>query len=50
MMVAFFAYVNIFSIHYFSNFFKGHPELENLRSNYLQYLSTSGQEEKAGEV
>eukprot|EP00795_Rhopilema_esculentum_P007500 gene7500-13279_t len=29
---------------------KGHPELENLRSNYLQYLSTSGQEEKAGEV
>lgn len=29
---------------------QGHPELPNLRSNYLQWLMTSGQEEKAGEV
>jgi len=29
---------------------KGHPELPNLRSTYLQWLMTSGQEEKAGEV
>ena len=29
---------------------KRHPELENLRSYYLQYLMKSGQEEKAGEV
>lgn len=29
---------------------KRHPELENLRSFYLQYLMKSGQEEKAGEV
>lgn len=29
---------------------KRHPELENLRTYYLQYLMKSGQEEKAGEV
>ena len=29
---------------------KRHPELENLRTYYLQYLIKSGQEEKAGEV
>lgn len=29
---------------------KRHPELDNLRTYYLQYLMKSGQEEKAGEV
>ncbi|XP_070555163.1 intraflagellar transport protein 172 homolog [Ptychodera flava] len=29
---------------------KGHPELENLRRNYYQWLMDSGQEEKAGEM
>ncbi|XP_040282805.1 intraflagellar transport protein 172 homolog [Bufo bufo] len=29
---------------------KGHPELENLKRSYLQYLADSHQEEKAGEV
>ena len=29
---------------------QGHPELDSLRSSYLQWLMTSGQEEKAGEV
>ena len=28
---------------------KRHPELESLRGSYLQWLVTSGQEEKAGE-
>jgi intraflagellar transport protein 172 len=29
---------------------KGHPELENLRRTYYQWLMETGQEEKAGEV
>ncbi|XP_063770977.1 intraflagellar transport protein 172 homolog isoform X3 [Pseudophryne corroboree] len=29
---------------------KGHPELENLKRSYMQYLADSQQEEKAGEV
>ncbi len=28
---------------------QGHPELENLRSTYFQWLLDTGQEEKAGE-
>ena len=30
--------------------FQGHPELDNLRRNYYQWLMDTGQEEKAGEV
>lgn len=29
---------------------QGHPELQNLRSSYFQWLLETGQEEKAGEV
>ncbi|XP_058470061.1 intraflagellar transport protein 172 homolog [Solea solea] len=29
---------------------KGHPELDSLRRNYYQWLTETGQEEKAGEV
>ncbi|XP_077991845.1 intraflagellar transport protein 172 homolog [Glandiceps talaboti] len=29
---------------------KGHPEVENLRRNYYQWLMDTGQEEKAGEL
>ncbi|KAM4772549.1 intraflagellar transport protein 172 homolog [Rhinophrynus dorsalis] len=29
---------------------KGHPELENLKRSYMQYLTDSQQEERAGEV
>ena len=30
--------------------FQGHPELDNLRSNYYQWLMDTNQEGKAGEV
>ena len=30
--------------------FQSHPELENLRRNYYQWLMDTGQEEKAGEM
>ena len=29
---------------------QSHPELENLRRNYYQWLMDTGQEEKAGEM
>ena len=31
-------------------FLQSHPELENLRRNYYQWLMDTGQEEKAGEM